>query len=117
MGINLRTNKGADEMSMCELQYNDCYVKDREAYYRDYDTDMSARDLIRSAYEANKKPLPAECKEDNEALDMFLYDNLQYGIDNFDGIMALLYQQLWTKAEIRQILIKATERADLSDLI
>ena len=54
MGINLRT-KPVSEMDICELPYNDCYVKERQAMYRDYDTDMSARDLIRAAYRARNE--------------------------------------------------------------
>ena len=78
MGINLRT-KPVSEMGMLELPYNDCYVKDRQAMYRDYDTDMSARGL--------------------------------------DGIMAMLYQQIWTKAEMREVLLKISEIYDITEFI
>ena len=42
MGINLRTNP-VSEMDVLELPYNDCYVKDRQAMYRDYDTKSEAK--------------------------------------------------------------------------
>lgn len=90
MGINLRTNP-VSEMDVLELPYNDCYVKDRQAMYRDYDTDMSARDLIRAAYKGRKEDMPPEFYTDDGAFDEIMYDNLQFGVETFDGIMAMLY--------------------------
>lgn len=116
MGINLK-NKPVSEMSMCELAYNDCYVKDRQAMYRDYDTDMSSRNLIRSAYKARHKDMPTEFWEDDESFDEIMLDNLQYGIDTFDGIMAMLYQQIWSKAEMREVLLKISEIYDITAFI
>ena len=116
MGINLRT-KPVSEMGMLELPYNDCYVKDRQAMYRDYDTDMSARDLIRVAYRARKADMPPEFYTDNEVFDEIIYDNLQFGVDTFDGIMAMLYQQIWTKAEMREVLLKISEIYDITEFI
>ena len=98
MGIALR-NKPVSEMSMSELAYNDCYIKDRQAMYRDYDTDMSARDLIRAIYEARYKDMPTEFWEDDESFDEIMLNNLQYGVDTFEGIVAMLYLQIWSKAE------------------
>ena len=39
MGINLR-DKPVAEMGICELVYNDCYVKGKQAMYRNYSLDM-----------------------------------------------------------------------------
>lgn len=116
MGINLST-KSVLEMDMLELPYNDCYVKDRQAMYRDYDTDMSARDLIRAVYKARSEDMPPEFYTDNETFDEIIYDNLQFGIDTFDGIMAMLYRQIWTKAEMREVLLEISEIYDITAFI
>ena len=116
MGIALR-NKPVSEMSMSELAYNDCYIKDRQAMYRDYDTDMSARDLIRAIYEARYKDMPTEFWEDDESFDEIMLNNLQYGGDTFEGIMAILYQQIWSKAEMREVLLKISEIYDITAFI
>lgn len=116
MGIALR-NKPVSEMSMSELAYNDCYIKDRQAMYRDYDTDMSARDLIRAIYEARYKDMPTEFWEDDESFDEIMLDNLQYGVDTFEGIIAILYQQIWSKAEMREVLLKISEIYDITAFI
>ena len=108
MKINLRT-KPVSEMDVCELPYNDCYVKDRQAMYRDYDTDMSARDLIRAAYKARSEYMPPEFYDDDETFDAFMYDNLQFGVETFDGIMAMLYRQIWSKAEMREVLLEISK--------
>ena len=116
MRINLRT-KPVSEMDMFELQYNDCYVKDRQAMYRDYDTDMSARDLIRAAYKARSEDMPPEFYTDNETFDEIIYDNLQFGIDTFDGLMAVFYRQLWSKAEMREVLLGISKIYDITEFI
>ena len=51
MGINLR-DKPVAEMGICELVYNDCYVKGKQAMYRNYSVDMPARELIRAVYQS-----------------------------------------------------------------
>lgn len=42
----LTTNKEVSEMNMYELAHNSCYEKDGNARYRDYDTDIDARELV-----------------------------------------------------------------------
>lgn len=116
MGINLRT-KPVSEMDICELPYNDCYVKDRQAMYRDYDTDMSARDLIRAVYKVRNEHMPPEFYTDDETFDEIIYDNLQFGIDTFDGLMAVFYRQLWSKAEMREVLLDISKIYDITEFI
>ena len=116
MKINLRT-KPVSEMDVCELPYNDCYVKDRQAMYRDYDTDMSARDLIRAVYKARSEYMPPEFYTDDEVFDDIIYDNLQIGINTFDGIMAMFYRQIWSKAEMREVLLEISKIYDITEFI
>lgn len=116
MGINLR-EKPVNEMSMCELAYNDCYVKDGQAMYRNYSIDMSARELIRSIYKSQNVGFPYEFWTDDEVFDEIMLDNLQYGYDTVDGLIAMLYQQIWSKAEMREILLKVSKGEDIQTLI
>lgn len=116
MGINLR-DKTVDKMSMCELAYNDCYVKDGQAMYRNYSIDMPARELIRSIYKQNNKEMPYEFWTNDEFFDEIMLDNLQYGYDTEDGQIAMLYQQIWSKAEMREILLKVSKGEDIQTLI
>lgn len=116
MGINMR-EKPVNEMSMCELAYNDCYVKDGQAMYRDYDTDISARDLIRNIYKNWNVAMSYEFFANDDSFNEIMLDNLQYGFKTFDGIMAMLYQQIWSKAEMREILLKVSKGEDIQTLI
>lgn len=116
MGINLR-EKPVNEMDMCELAYNDCYVKDSQAMYRDYSIDMPARELIRSIYKSQNAGMPDEFWTDDEVFDEIMLDNLQYGYDTDDGRIAMLYQQIWSKAEMREILLKVSKGEDIQTLI
>lgn len=117
MGINLRTDKKVDDMNMCELVYNDCYVKDRQAMYRDYSIDMSARDLIRKIYREWHLEVIEEFFTDNDMFDAIIMDNLQYGFESVEGIVAILYQQIWSKAEMREIIIRAKNGCDINTMI
>lgn len=116
MGINLR-NKPVAEMGICELAYNDCYVKDRQAMYRNYNVDMPARELVRAVYQSHNVAMSREFWENDEAFDEIMMDNLQYGYDTFDGLMAMLYQQIWSKAEMREVLLKVQKGQDIKTLV
>ena len=116
MGINLR-NEPISEMGMCEMVYNDCYVKDGQAMYRNYSVDISARDLIRAAYKAKNEDMPLEFWLEDKAFDEFMMDNLLFGINTFDGAMAILYQQIWSKAEMRQVLLKISGIYDITAFV
>lgn len=116
MGINLR-EKEVLEMSISELAYNDCYVKNRQAMYRDYDIDCSAREVIRNIYKDKQIHEMPDFWIDDNYFDEVMYDNLQYGFENDLGILAILYQQLWSKAEMREVLLKVSKGEDIKTLI
>jgi hypothetical protein len=42
---------------------------------------------------------------------------LQFGIDTFDGLMAMLYRQLWSKAEMREVLLDISKIYDITEFI
>lgn len=116
MGINLR-EKPIQEMNMCELAYNDCYVKDQQAMYRNYSIDMSARDFVRAIYRSQNWGMPYDFWYDDDFFDEIMLDNLQYGYDTFQGIVAILYQQIWSKSEMREVLIQVAKGQDITTLI
>lgn len=95
----LTIEKPAGEMSMTELAHNANYAKDGEAWYRDYDQDISLRNFMRKTMKGfgEKRYL-----EDDE-LDFELIDNLQYNpVSNIDGLIALLYRSMWAAADLRE---------------
>lgn len=116
MGINIR-EKEPSEMSMCELVYNDCYVKDRQAMYRNFSIDLSARELVRGIYKSRNVSMPYDFWENDEVFDEIMLDNLQYGFDTFDGVVAILYQQIWSKAEMREVMLRVSHGENIKNLI
>lgn len=93
------------DMSAWELAHNMMFVKDREACYRDFERETTLLDLVREIYRKHtgEDGLTQEMDElDDETLDEILADNLQYGTDDWDGVIALLYQTAWGAAKLRE---------------
>lgn len=93
------------DMNAWELAHNMMFVKDREACYRDFERETTLLDLVREIYRKHtgEDGLTQEMDElDDETLDEILADNLQYGTDDWDGVIALLYQTAWGAAELRE---------------
>ena len=97
----LTTNKPVDEMSMLELAYNSCYAKDGKAMYRDYDIDIDARELTEYLYKKYAEIEPSPTAPD-ELFDDWMLDDLQKGMDSIEGVLALLYRNLWAMADMRE---------------
>ncbi len=93
------------DMSAWELAHNMMFIKDREACYRDFERETTLLDLVREIYRKHvgEDGLTQEMDElDDETLDEILADNLQYGTDDWDGVIAILYQTAWGAAELRE---------------
>ena len=98
--MNKIVKNNVAEMGMTELILNQVFVKNGEAWYRDFEREIPARDLIREI--CTKHKCPADANEmDDETLDEMLRDNLQYGTDSLEGIVAMYYTALWGMAEVR----------------
>lgn len=87
-------------MSMTELAHNHVFVKNGEAWYRDYDREISVRDLMREICSEHASPADAD-ELDDETLDEVLVDNLCFGTVELEGVFALLYMTLWGMADVR----------------
>ena len=84
----LTTNKSVSEMLMIELAHNSCYVKNREAWYRDYSIDIDARTLTRKLLKDFAEGDDAfTCDEDFEE---YITSCLEDGMDSIEGLIALL---------------------------
>ncbi len=97
----LTLNKSVSEMNMVELAHNSCFAKDRNATYRDFESEIDARDFIRKIG-LTFGIFESGCDEltDDEVFDEVMADSLQYGYDDKDGLLALLYRNLWAQANL-----------------
>ena len=94
----LTVNKPVEEMGMYELAHNSCFAKNGEAYYRDFDREISARDFARELYKAYSVYEPSE---DDDELDEELVDDLVFGPTELHaGLIALFYRNLWAMADL-----------------
>lgn len=96
----LTTNKDISEMGMYELAHNSCYYKDGVARYRDFKTDIDARDLAR---ELAWMLADIELSSHNDNFDEEIIENLQHDITKEPiGLIALFYRNLWVMADLRE---------------
>ncbi len=98
--MNRLTKNDVKEMGMLDLSHNQVFVKDREAWYRDFDMEITARDLAQAMFARNG----IECPSDNEEFDEYMLELLQDGYETIDGMIALYYNALWAFADVREIL-------------
>lgn len=96
----LTTNKNVSEMGMFELAHNSCYIKDRKARYRDYETDTDARELARKLLKIYADG--DDSFTSDEDFDDCMMDYLQYGMDSTEALIALFYRNLWAMADLHQ---------------
>lgn len=90
-----------DDVNRCgmwDLAHNMCFAKDGEAWYRDFENEMSIRELVRVLAKKQGVELP----QDDESLDEEMCGNLVYIFDDLDGVFALLYQFAWAMADLRE---------------
>lgn len=96
----LTSNRNVSDMSMVELAHNSCYRgKDGWARYRDYDMDIDARELARHLQ------IHADVDdafEDDGDFEESMIENLQYGLDDAEGLIATFYRNLWAMADLRE---------------
>lgn len=85
---------------MTDLAHNHVFVKNHEAWYRDFEREISARDIIREMC----KHYEIECPADNEEFDEYMFDLLQDGYETLEGMIAMYYNTMWGFAEVREVL-------------
>ena len=98
--IKRLTANNVSEMDMVQLALNQVYIADGQAWYvKGPDEECSVCDLIRDAAETLEVDLPM--LGDAELSD-FLADWFQYGSQEPEGVLAILYRALWSMAELRE---------------
>lgn len=96
----LTTNKNVSEMNMIELAHNSCYAEGGRARYRDYDLDIDAREMTRKLLENLADG--DDSFIDDEDFDQWMVYYLQDYMNNIEGLLALLYRNLWAMADLRE---------------
>lgn len=114
----LTSNKQVKDMRLVELLHNDVFIKkDKDgkniAWYRDYDREIDSRELIKELFKCNNINPGEEFFTDDEFFDEYMLDALQDGLNTLEGIIAVLYQQLWSKCDLRETL-KTYEDLDMT---
>lgn len=90
------------DMGMWELAHNFVFIKDKEAWYRDFEREISVRDLVREIYRKHVTTEDAEELADDEVFDDVMLEAGYYGTDNMEGVCSILYTALWGMADVRE---------------
>lgn len=98
------------EMNMTQLSHNQFFLKDGEAWHRDFEREISCRNLIREI--AVKQGIWSTDDEltDDDIFDDTMFDAMQYGTDEPIGVLAMYYSAMWNMAEIRAWYIEAVAK-------
>lgn len=95
-------SENVNEMNMTQLSHNQFFIKDGEAWYRDFEREISCRDLVREiALKQNIWNNDSIEITDQEHFDDSMLDNLQYGTEEPEGVLSMYYSAMWNMAEIR----------------
>jgi translation initiation factor RLI1 len=99
-------SENVQEMGMTQLAHNQFFVKNQEAWYRDFDREISCRDLVREIARKNRETLEIELDErfftDDDYFDEEILEWIQYGTDHLFGVVGMYYTAMWGMAEIRE---------------
>lgn len=99
------TSDNTFEMSMTELALNQVFVEDGWAWYRKAPEDeCSVCDLIRGAAAKglDLEDIELDPNLTDEELGDVMLDWLQFGVEEPEGVLAILYRALWAMAELRE---------------
>ena len=90
------------DMGMWELAHNQVFVKNKEAWYRNFEREISVRDLVREIYRKHVTTEDAEELADDEVFDDAMLEAGYYGTDDMEGVCSILYTALWGMADVRE---------------
>ncbi len=100
------TMDNVEEMGMYELSHNCCYIdKDGFVRYRDFTTDVDARELVRDLMLAYGACDPDDAEMDLTDIDYFdevMLENTMYPPTQIEGLIALYYHVISGMARLRE---------------
>ena len=96
-----RICENTQDMNMWELSHNHLFVKNGEAWYRDFERELPVREIVKEICCKYASPADADQLSD-EGFDDVMYDNLQFGTDELEGVFALLYMTMTGMADVRE---------------
>lgn len=96
-----RICENTQDMNMWELSHNHLFVMNGEAWYRDFERELPVRELVKEICRKHASPADADQLSD-EGFDDVMYDNLQFGTDELEGVFSLLYMTMTGMADVRE---------------
>lgn len=93
-----------EEMGMFNLAHNQFFVKNGCAWYRDFEREISCRDLVREIVRKNSEILEVDEAffTDDGFFDEEMCEWTQYSTDDFYGVVGMYYTAMWGMADVRE---------------
>jgi hypothetical protein len=91
------------KMNMTDLMVNHFFIKDGEAWYRDFEREVSVNDLMRELH--GKYTTTYDTTVCNDCWSEMLFEHTQYGTDNLSGVIAMFNFTLCGAAMVRDELM------------
>ncbi len=103
-----------NDMSTYELVHNQFFVKDKAAWHRDFERELSCMDLVREIA-INQgiwhRDYDQEI-EDDELFEETMHDSLSIGTDQPIGVLAMYYTAMYGLANMRHHCIELQKKLD-----
>lgn len=115
--MRLTTNKPITEMTMLDQACNCVYTKDKNTYYRDYETDEPLLDFIIKLSEKLGGKITTAKLGNIELMEEELWDDLNYPLTEINGLMAFTYRNLVAIGELRERLKEYEDLEEQGKLI
>ena len=104
---DLLIEKSAADMDSWELMHNCVFAKNNEVWFRDFEREISARDLLRQIHQAIGEKEYAELDDMN--FDEMVLEDTTYGYDTVRGALGLLYYMMIGFCNVRTLAIEEEE--------
>lgn len=101
---DLLIEKNAGEMDMWELMHNCVFAKNKEVWFRDFEREISGRDLMREIHQAiGEKEYALYSDED---FDEAVLEDTTFGYNTVQGALGLLYYLMIGFCNVRELALR-----------
>jgi hypothetical protein len=108
---DLLTEKPTSQMGEWELMHNCVFAKNREVWFKDFEREISGRDLMRKIHQAIGEKEYEELSD--EDFDEAVLEDTVLGYDTIQGALGLLYYLMIGFCNVREVALNELKLREL----